>query len=124
MGVLASVSILLLMRKDKLHAHHGAFWVVIAICFALLGFAPGFFDWLARVFGIGYPPVLALAAAIMLIVLKLLMVDLDHAALKLRNERLIQHNAILELELRKLREELRERDGEGEAGSGTPPNAD
>ncbi|TGD73508.1 DUF2304 domain-containing protein [Mangrovimicrobium sediminis] len=106
MGVAISLVMLLFLRRDKLHAHHGVFWFVIALGFALLGFAPGIVDQLASLLGVAYPPVLAFAAAIGLVVIKLLLLDLEHSSLKQRNERLIQQVGILEVELRQLREQV------------------
>ena len=56
-GVSIAVLIIVLIRKDRLHAHHGLGWILVALSFALLGLFPGIIDRLAQIIGIGYPPV-------------------------------------------------------------------
>jgi len=101
-GLIIAGLILFLIRKDRLHAHHGLGWIVIALGFALLGFSPGIIDRLAALLGIGYPPVLALTLAISLLVLKILLMDIERSRLEARNLRLIQRVAMLEADLKAL----------------------
>lgn len=103
-GLIIAGLILFLIRKDRLHAHHGLGWIVIALGFALLGFSPGIIDELAKVLGIGYPPVLALTLAISLLVLKILLMDIERSRLEARNLRLIQRVAMLEADLKALQQ--------------------
>lgn len=95
-GLLVAATILFLIRRDKLHIRHGVGWVLVALVFAGLGFAPTLVDWLARVIGVGYPPVLALVAAIAVLVIKILLMDIDQAHQEVQLQRLIQRVAILE----------------------------
>lgn len=107
-GLIIAALILLLIRKDRLHAHHGLGWIIIALGFALLGFAPGIIDRLAHFLGIGYPPILALTLAIALLVLKILLMDIERSRLESRNLRLIQRVAMLEADLKQLQPEKSE----------------
>jgi hypothetical protein len=109
-GLVIAALILLLIRRDRLHAHHGLGWVLVALGFALLGFSPGIFDQLAELLGIGYPPVLALALSVALLVVKILLMDIEQSHIEMRNQRLIQRVAMLEADLKRL---LRDR---GESG--------
>lgn len=95
-GLLVAATILLLIRRDKLHVRHGVFWLLVALAFAGLGFAPPLVDWLAKVIGIGYPPILALVAAIAVLVIKILLMDIDQARHEVQLQRLIQRVAMLE----------------------------
>ena len=70
-GLLVAIVIIVLMRKDRLHASHGLAWVAVAIGFALLGFTPGIIDFVAKALGVAYPPVLALTLAIAILVVKI-----------------------------------------------------
>ena len=70
-GLLVAASILMMIRKDRLHVSHGMGWIAVAIGFALLGFAPGIIDLVAGKFGIDYPPILAIVLSIVLMVLKM-----------------------------------------------------
>lgn len=100
-GLFVAVSILVLMRKDKLHASHGLSWLFVAIAFACLGFAPGLVDALAQWLGIEYPPILALTIGVALLVLKLLSMDIDRSRIEMRNQRLTQRIAMLEATIRR-----------------------
>jgi hypothetical protein len=66
------------------------------VAFAGLGFAPPLVDWLAKVIGVGYPPVLAIMATIAVLVIKILLMDMDQARHEVQLQRLIQRVAILE----------------------------
>ena len=104
-GLTIAALIILLMRKDRLHVHHGLGWVLAAAGFSLLGFSPGIIDGLAQLLGIGYPPVLALTLGITLLVIKILMMDIDRSRIEMRNQRLIQRVAMLEADLKKLQQD-------------------
>ncbi len=95
-GLLVAATILFLIRRDKLHVRHGVFWVLMALVFAGLGLAPPLVDWLAQIIGIGYPPVLALVAAIAVLVIKILLMDIERAHQEVQLQRLIQRLAMLE----------------------------
>jgi hypothetical protein len=102
-GVSISVLIIVLIRKDRLHAHHGLGWILVALSFALIGLFPGIIDRLAQIVGIGYPPVLALTLGISLLVIKILLMDIERSKIEMRNQRLIQRVAMLEADLKKLK---------------------
>ncbi|MEE4203135.1 MAG: DUF2304 domain-containing protein [Halieaceae bacterium] len=98
-GLAVALTILLLMRKDKLHAAHGLAWFAVALLFACLGFAPGIVDMVAGWVGIEYPPILALSTGMSLLVLKMLLMDIERSRIEVRNQRLTQRIAMLETEL-------------------------
>jgi len=101
-GLLVAGLILLLIRQDRLHITHGMGWIIVACGFALLGFAPGIIDQIASYLGLSYPPVLALALGIALLVVKILLMDIEHSRIEIRTQRLIQRVAMLEADLRAL----------------------
>ena len=103
-GLAVAIAILLLIRKDKLHAANGLGWFIVAGLFATLGLAPKAFDELARFLGVDYPPTLALTLCVALIIIKLLLDDLHHSSLRVRHQRLVQRMALIETELRRVRE--------------------
>ena len=100
-GLLVAVIIIMLMRKDSLHAQHGLGWIIVAIAFALLGFSPELIDQVAKYFGVAYPPVLALTLGIAVLVIKILLMDIERSRIEVRNQRLIQRVAMLEADLKK-----------------------
>ena len=75
---------------------------------ALLGLAPGVFDQLASRIGVAYPPALAFTLALAVVAIKLLIDDIERSRLKMRQTRLIQRMALLESELRRLKEKATE----------------
>lgn len=102
-GLLVAGLILILMRKDQLHVTHGLGWVLVAVAFAFLGFAPWVVDEVARFVGVNYPPVLALTAGIAVLVVKILLMDIERSRIELRNQRMVQRLALLEAEIRTLK---------------------
>jgi hypothetical protein len=106
LGLAVALLIMLLIRRDKLHVDHGLGWVLVAVAFALLGFSPGIVDWVAARLGIGYPPVLGLSLAIAVLVIKTLLMDIERSRIDVRNRRLTQRVAMLEAELRQLKERI------------------
>jgi hypothetical protein len=103
-GLLAAGLIILLIRKDKLHVTHGVGWMMVAVGFVLLGFAPGIIDMIARYLGVSYPPILALTLGIVVLVVKILLMDIERSHIEMRNQRLIQRVAMLETDLRNFRQ--------------------
>ena len=103
-GLAMAALILVLIRKDRMHVHHGLGWVLVALSFALLGLSPGIIDRLAHFRGGGYPPVLALMLGFSLMVIKILLMDIERSRLETRNQRLIQRVAMLEADMKKLNE--------------------
>ena len=104
-GLGAALIIFVLVRNDQLHASHGIAWIVAALVMALLGLAPGVFDQLASGVGVAYPPALAFTLALAVVAIKLLIDDIERSRLKMRQTRLIQRMALLENELRRLKEQ-------------------
>jgi hypothetical protein len=70
------------------------------VAFALLGFFPAIFDRIAGYLGIAYPPVLALALGLIVLVIKILVMDLERSRNAIKLNRLVQRIALLESELR------------------------
>ena len=103
-GLLVAIVIVVLMRKDNLHAKFGLGWIVVALGFALLGFSPRLIDQAAQYFGVAYPPILALSIAIALLVIKILLMDIQQSRIEVRNQRLVQRIAMLEADLNRIRE--------------------
>ena len=98
-GLSLSVVLLFLIRRDHLHISHGVTWGVAVMCFALLGFAPGLFDAIARELNINYGPTLAISLAIAALVIKILLLDIECSKLRAKNHRLAQRLAMLESDL-------------------------
>jgi hypothetical protein len=101
-GILVAALLLYLMRKDHLNVARGLGWAVAVVLSALLGFAPGIFDFIATSVGVSYAPILGVSIAIAALVIKALISDLELTKLKAKQQRVIQRMALLEADLREL----------------------
>lgn len=107
-GVLALLlagAIFYLVRRDHLHGSYALWWLAIALAILLLGVFPPLLDWLADATGISYAPVLPIIVGIGMILIRLLKIDVDRSRRERQIRRLTQKLAILEQELRELRDE-------------------
>jgi hypothetical protein len=104
LGILIAGSILMLVRRDHLHGSHALWWLAVAGGALAIGFFPQVIDRIGLLFGVQYPPMLLVLLALAAVLLKLLQVDINISRRERRMRRVIQKMAILELELRELRE--------------------
>jgi hypothetical protein len=98
-GVLLAGTILYLVRRDHLHGSYALWWLAIAAVILLLGVFPPVIDWLGRVTGIYYPPVLPIIVGIGMILIRMLKMDIDRSQQERQLRRLTQKLAILEQEI-------------------------
>ncbi len=96
LGAGLAAAILYLLRQDRLQLRHGVFWLAIAGGAAVLGVWPASIDMLARVAGISYSPALLLLGAVIILLLKGLLSDIEHTRLQRDVRRLNQRVALLE----------------------------
>jgi len=102
------VLMLWLIRRDRLPISHAIWWLAVSAIIALLGFFPDLLDKVARTVGISYPPSLLFVLAIVTLLIKVLLEDLEVSTNRRRLLRLAQKTAILEEEIRQLRQRLDE----------------
>ena len=119
-GVLLAGAILFLVRRDHLHGSFALWWFAVAAAILILGLFPPVIDWLGRLTGINYPPVLPIVVGIGMILIRLLKMDVDRSRSERQMRRLTQKLAILEQELRETRDELA---GKRSADFSEPPPA-
>jgi len=79
-----------------MHVRHGLGWILVAIGFSFLGFAPAVIDSLASYIGVSYPPILAVTLGMAVLIIKILSMDLERSRIEITNQRLVQRIAILE----------------------------
>jgi hypothetical protein len=103
-GVLLGGAILYLVRRDHLHGSFALWWLAVAAAILVLGLFPPVIDWLGRLTGIYYPPVLPIVVGIGMILIRLLKIDVDRSRSERQMRRMTQKLAILEQELRDVRE--------------------
>ncbi len=90
---------MLFARRNILYTRFAAWWFLLAGVVILLGLFPGLTDLLAHYFQVGYPPAIAFTAAIVFLLIKILLMDIDRSHHETRIRRLTQRLAILEAEL-------------------------
>jgi hypothetical protein len=105
-GILLAGAILYLVRRDHLHGSFALWWFAVAAAILVLGLFPPVIDWLGRLTGINYPPVLPIVVGIGMILIRLLKMDVDRSRSERQMRRLTQKLAILEQELRETRDQL------------------
>jgi hypothetical protein len=106
LGILIAGSILWLVRRDHMHGSHSLWWLAVAGSALLVGFAPKAVDFVGGLLGVHYPPMLLVIGVLAALLLKLLQLDIETSRRERRMRRLIQKMAIMELELRELRDRV------------------
>lgn len=93
---------LLLLRKSLLHPLHAVWWLVVGGIILLVGLFPRAFDALGHALGVTYPPALYLAIAVVVVLIRILVADLERCKMMLQQRRMNQHLARLALRVRQL----------------------
>ena len=114
-AVLLAGAILYLVRRDHLHGSYALWWLAVAGSILLLGVFPPVIDWLGRLTGINYAPILPITIGIGMILLRMLKMDIDRSRRERQIRRLAQKLAILEQEIIEARH--------AHADAGEPPAA-
>lgn len=106
LSIAVIVLIVWLIRRDRLPVSHSIWWIAVSVLIAAFGFFPNLLDWLANSVGVTYPPSLLFILAILTLLIKVLIEDLEVSTNRRRLLRLAQKTSILEQEVRRLREQL------------------
>ena len=98
-GLCFLVSIVVLIRRDHLHVRYSIWWLTVALVVALVGVFPAINDKLAGFLGIAYPPILPVIVAVLLLLLRLFLSDIESSRRAVQLTRLVQKLGILERRL-------------------------
>jgi hypothetical protein len=98
LGVLIAASILMLVRRGHLHGGQAVWWLMAAGSALLLGLFPGWIDRVGVALGVAYPPMLLAVLAIVALLIKMLVTDIELARKERRLRRLTQKLALLEFD--------------------------
>lgn len=96
LGLVLAIVIVLLLRRDHLQIRYATWWLVVTFAVLLLGLYPQITDWVAGILGIAYPPVLVLVLGIAALLIKMLLMDIEHSRQARDIRRLTQQLAIYE----------------------------
>jgi len=101
-GILLAAAIIWLIRKDHMHVQYSLWWMTVAVAAIVLGLFPGILDRVSRILGIAYSPSLLFLLAVVALMLKTLLADIERSRNKMRMLRLTQRLVILEQRLEEL----------------------
>lgn len=95
-GILIAAAILLLVRRDHLQIRYAYWWLLVALGALVLGLFPQLIDEVAPLLGISYPPILAIVLGAGIVIIKMLLMDLEHTKQQREIRWLVQRLAIYE----------------------------
>jgi hypothetical protein len=101
-GVIVTMVVFYLMRRNVLYPRYAIWWMGCAVGILVLGLFPKISDLLAGYAGVAYPPALIFTIALVLLCIKMLLMDIERSRLESRLRRLMQRNAILHCQLKKM----------------------
>lgn len=94
------ITAFILVRRDNILPGSAIRWTLLSALILILGIFPQLSDYAAKLLGIGYPPILPVLFACMILLLKALLNDIERTKDRVKLERLIQRVAMLEQELK------------------------
>ena len=95
-GLVVAVVILVLVRRDRLHASYAVWWFLLAGVILVLAIVPGIVDYVANKLGVHYPPIFLVVVALLLVFVKMLTMDISRSRQERKLRRLAQRLAIFE----------------------------
>lgn len=95
-GMVLSISIVFLTRRDHISPLVAFRWFVVSLLVLLLGFFPGIVDSIGMQLGIGYPPIIPVLLGLGAALIKVLLMDIERQKMQVRLDRVVQRLAILE----------------------------
>jgi hypothetical protein len=101
-GLFVAATIVYLIKRDRLQVRHGVSWMLVAVLFALFGFAPSLLDWLAVSLGVAYSPTVALVVGGSALIIKAVSSDVERSLSEVKITRIVQRLAMLEADIRRL----------------------
>ncbi len=95
LGFACFIVIFCLLRRNLLHPSYAFWWTGVAVAIVLLGLFPQFFDSIAVILGVHYPPIFFVVVAVLIILVRLLMADIERTQMTIQIRRLAQKHAQL-----------------------------
>jgi hypothetical protein len=102
LGLFLALVIFWFIRKDHMHVQYSLWWIVVATCATVFGLFPSLIDRIGPLLGVEYPPALLFLWAIVGLLLKAFLGDIERSKTKRQLLRLTQRLVILEEEMRRL----------------------
>lgn len=108
LGSILFLGVLALVRRGRMHGFYAAWWLTLGFIAFVVGIFPKAIDQFGLWFGIQYPPILVIIVACIVLTLKMLLMDIDATKRERKLRRLMQKQAILELEMKQLKHRARD----------------
>ena len=105
-GLFVAATIVYLIKRDRLQVRHGVSWMLVAVLFALFGFAPSLLDRLAVSLGVAYSPTVALVVGGSALIIKAVSSDVERSLSEVKITRIVQRLAMLEADIRRLEKQV------------------
>lgn len=96
-----------LLRRDHIKISHALFWIVFAAGGLIFGLFPKLSDDIARVFGVSYGPMLILVIALVALVLRSIVADIQATKIERDIRVLSQRIGIYENNYREVADKIR-----------------
>jgi len=96
LGLLFFFALVIMIRRDQLHVRYSIWWLLVAVTVACFGVFPALNDILAGYFDINYPPILPVIVALLLLMGRLFLADIENSKARVEMTRLVQRVALLE----------------------------
>ena len=96
-GIGLAAGILYLVRRDHIYIRQGFFWIAIAALSLALAIWPGLIDEVGQMLGVAYSPALLLLVAVVVLMVKALLGDIELTKVRRDLRRLNQRIALLEV---------------------------
>ncbi|MBW1975653.1 MAG: DUF2304 domain-containing protein [Deltaproteobacteria bacterium] len=105
-GLCLAGLIFFLIRRDYLHPFYSFWWILIALSALAFGVYPELSDYIAVRLKVGYPPVIVIVMAIVVLFAKSLLMDIERTRQKCAIRKLVQEVSLLKGELQWLKEKV------------------
>lgn len=102
-GIATVVFILFLIKKHSFYVRYTFWWISICAAILLFSIFPKLSDIIVGSFGISYPPSFFFFAAILMLFVKILFMDIERSKQEIRIRRLVQRLGMVEASLAKER---------------------
>ena len=106
-GLILAFVIYWLVRRDHLSPRQALRWVLVATAVLILGTFPIVIDWIGLAVGVDYPPIIAVIVGLGAVLIKILLMDIQHTKAEITQDRMIQKLAMLEADIEFLRNNTR-----------------
>jgi hypothetical protein len=123
-AVLTLILLFNLVRSRRLREKYVALWMLVGLVIIVLALFPGLLSSLAHLVGVQVPSNLLFALAILLLLGVCLQLSLEVSKAEAKSRTLAEHVAILDLQMRRLNDQVKTHKPEDDQPGQSPSDAD